>query len=55
MVTELGDFTHGVNIGVATVRSIRIVAHDKLIALISAHSKALGTHDLTAVNHKFLL
>lgn len=55
-VTKPGNIVSGgFCTGSVPIRRVGVVAHHKAVAVIKAHGKALGTHDLTVVYHKFLL
>ena len=47
--------TDGFHAGGVPIGRVGIITNRKAMPVITAHSKALGTHDLTVVYHKLLL
>ena len=45
----------GFHAGSVPIGCVGIIAHRKAVAIITAHGKTLGTHDLTVMYHKLLL
>ena len=47
--------TDGFHAGGVPIGRVGVITYHKAMAIITAHGKALGTHDLTVVYHKLLL